>query len=92
MDSRVHLAGEPTGAYAAPETGATDGSQKGGGLMNRDQLLKRLTAHIDEAARQRMYGNIDIEFRAGEPVFIRKTQQEKLDETENRHGQRVERY
>jgi hypothetical protein len=54
--------------------------------MNKEQLLKKLETAIDEAARQRMYGNIEIEFRAGEPVFIRKMQQEKLDETENRHG------
>jgi hypothetical protein len=58
--------------------------------MNRDQLLKKLAAQIDEAGRQRIYGNIEIEFRAGEPVFIRKMQQEKLDETENRYGQRYE--
>ena len=47
--------------------------------MNKEQLLKKLETAIDEAARQRMYGNIEIEFRAGEPVFIRKMQQEKLD-------------
>jgi len=55
--------------------------------MNKEQLLKKLETAIDEAARQRMYGNIEIEFRAGEPVFIRKMQQEKLDETENRREQ-----
>jgi sulfatase maturation enzyme AslB (radical SAM superfamily) len=54
--------------------------------VNKEQLLKKLETAIDEAARQRMYGNIEIEFRGGEPVFIRKMQQEKLDETENRHG------
>ena len=54
--------------------------------MNKEQLLKKLETAIDEAARQRMYGNIEIEFRAGEPVFIRKMQQEKLDETENRYA------
>jgi hypothetical protein len=54
--------------------------------MNKEHLLKKLAALIDEAAHQRMFGNIEIEFRAGEPVFIRKMQQEKLDETENRHG------
>jgi sulfatase maturation enzyme AslB (radical SAM superfamily) len=58
--------------------------------VNKEQLLKKLETAIDEAARQRMYGNIEIEFRGGEPVFIRKMQQEKLDETENRYGQRYE--
>jgi hypothetical protein len=52
--------------------------------MTKDALLKKLETAIDNAARGRMYGNIEIEFRAGEPVFIRKMEQEKLDETENR--------
>lgn len=55
--------------------------------MDKATLLRKLETAIDEAARQRMYGNIEIEFRAGEPVFIRKMQQEKLDETENRREQ-----
>ncbi len=52
--------------------------------MEKPQLLKKVEAAIDEAVRQRMYGNIEIEFRAGEPVFIRTTKTEKLDETVNR--------
>jgi hypothetical protein len=55
--------------------------------VDKATLLRKLETAIDEAARQRMYGNIEIEFRAGEPVFIRKMQQEKLDETENRREQ-----
>jgi len=55
--------------------------------MDKATLLRKLETAIDEAARQRMFGNIEIEFRAGEPVFIRKMQQEKLDETENRREQ-----
>jgi hypothetical protein len=55
--------------------------------VDKTTLLRKLETAIDEAARQRMYGNIEIEFRAGEPVFIRKMQQEKLDETENRREQ-----
>jgi hypothetical protein len=54
--------------------------------MKRDQLLKKLTTIVDDAASQCLYGNIEIEFRAGEAVFIRKTQQEKLDDRENPHG------
>jgi hypothetical protein len=53
--------------------------------MTKTQLLKKLEAAIDDAERQRMFGTIEIEFRTGEPVFLRKQQQEKLDNhTEHR--------
>jgi len=53
--------------------------------MTKETLIKKLTAAIDDVERLRMFGTIEIEFRAGEPVFFRKLQQEKLDtETENR--------
>ena len=56
--------------------------------MTKNALLKKLESTIDDAERQRLYGTIEIEFRAGEPVFLRKLQQEKLDnETENRYDQ-----
>ncbi len=55
--------------------------------MTKTQLLKKLETAIDDAERQRTFGTLEIEFRAGEPVFIRKMQTEKLDETENRNGQ-----
>ena len=55
--------------------------------MTRAALLKKLETIVDEAIGQRMYGHVEIEFRAGEPVFLRTLQQEKLDETENRYGQ-----
>lgn len=56
--------------------------------MTTEALLKKLTAAIEDVERQRLYGNIEIEFRAGEAVYIRKMQTEKLDETENnRHAQ-----
>jgi hypothetical protein len=58
--------------------------------MDKATLIRKLETAIDEAVRQRTYGNIEIEFRAGEAVFIRKTQTEKLDETENRRGPRYE--
>jgi hypothetical protein len=47
--------------------------------VTKDALLKKLTAAIDDAERQRMFGTLEIEFRSGEPVFFRKHQQEKLD-------------
>jgi hypothetical protein len=58
--------------------------------MTKDALLKKLATAIDDVERQRMFGTIEIEFRAGEPVFLRKLQQEKLDtDTENRRDQKT---
>jgi hypothetical protein len=58
--------------------------------MTKDALLKKIEAALDEAVRQRLYGNIEIEFRAGEPTFLRTHRQEKLDnETENRRDQKT---
>jgi hypothetical protein len=55
--------------------------------MTKTALLKKLETAIDEAIRQRLYGNIDIEFRAGEPVILRSAKTEKLDEENNRREQ-----
>ena len=55
--------------------------------MMKSALLKKLESAIDEAMRQRLYGNIEIEFRAGNPTFLRTLNQEKLDDAENRNGQ-----
>ena len=56
--------------------------------MTKTALLKKLEGAIDDAIRQRLYGNIEIEFRAGEPVILRSAKTEKLDDGENnRHGQ-----
>jgi hypothetical protein len=58
--------------------------------MTKDALLNKLANVIDDVERQRMFGTIEIEFRAGEPVFLRKLQQEKLDtDTENRRDQKT---
>lgn len=56
--------------------------------MTKTALLKKLEAAIDEAMRQLLYGNIEIEFKAGHPTFLRTSNQEKLDDTEIRsYGQ-----
>lgn len=56
--------------------------------MTRNALLKRIESAIDDAISKRLYGTLEIEFRAGEPTFLRSHRQEKLDETENRsHAQ-----
>lgn len=52
--------------------------------MMKSALLKKLEAAVDDAVRQRLYGNIEIEFRAGNPTFLRTLNQEKLDDTEIR--------
>lgn len=52
--------------------------------MMKSALLKKLEAAVDDAMRQRLYGNIEIEFRAGNPTFLRTLNQEKLDDTEIR--------
>lgn len=55
--------------------------------MIKSALLKKLEAAVDDAIRQRLYGNIEIEFRGGKPTFLRTLNQEKLDDTENRNVQ-----
>ena len=51
------------------------------------ELLKKLETAVDDAIGQSLYGNIEIEFRAGEPVILRYEKTEKLDNRENtRHG------
>jgi hypothetical protein len=56
--------------------------------MTKQALLKKLESAIDDAIRQRLYGNIEIEFRAGDPVILRSAKTEKLndDGENNRHG------
>jgi hypothetical protein len=51
--------------------------------MTKDALLKKIEAALDDAVRQRLYGNIEIEFRAGEPIILRSAKTEKLDDEEN---------
>lgn len=57
--------------------------------MTKADLMKKLDAAVTEAERQRMFGTLEIEFRAGEPVFFRKHQQEKLDNTESRDARQT---
>jgi hypothetical protein len=54
--------------------------------MTKQELLKKIEVALDDAIRQRLFGSIEIEFRAGDPVFLRTHRQEKLyNETETRH-------
>jgi len=61
--------------------------------MTRDALLKKLDRMLEGIERAKTYGTVEIEFRAGEPMFLRKTEQEKLDgERENPREQAHRRY
>ena len=59
----------------------------GGAWMTRDELLKKLQVAVDDAMRTRLYGHLQLEFKAGYPTFLRTLNEEKLDETGNRNGQ-----
>jgi hypothetical protein len=56
--------------------------------MTKQALLKKIEVAIDEAFRERLYGNIEIEFKAGEPIYLKKFATEKLDEPGGRNEQR----
>jgi hypothetical protein len=43
--------------------------------------MKKLELAIEEAARQHMFGTIEIEFRDGAPFFLRVQKSEKLQES-----------
>jgi hypothetical protein len=58
--------------------------------MTKQALLKKVEDAIDDAMRQRLYGNIEIEFRAGEAIILRSAKTEKLDdEGNNRRDQKT---
>ncbi len=52
--------------------------------MNRDQLLLKLSAMLDEAARTAMFGTIEVEVREGAPILIRTVKTEKIQCTGDR--------
>jgi len=54
--------------------------------VEKPELLRKLEGMLDEAARTRMYGNIEIEIREGTPVVIRKSTTELLQREKTQHG------
>ena len=54
--------------------------------MDRGTLVRKLNTIFDEWERARAWGNVEIEFRDGEPNMIRKTTNEKLQTQENTRG------
>jgi hypothetical protein len=48
--------------------------------MTLADIQTKVAAAIADACRTRLYGVIEIEFKAGAPVFLRKHATEKLDD------------
>ncbi len=48
--------------------------------MDRQAILRKLEAILDDAERAHTWGSIEIELRDGLPKLLRKTNQEKLTE------------
>jgi hypothetical protein len=56
--------------------------------MTRNALLKKLDAMLASAEADRMYGQIEIEIKEGEPTLLRKSATERLDtDRERTRGQ-----
>lgn len=51
--------------------------------MEKPELMKKLEAIFDDAARRKMWGTVEIEFRDGLPILIRKIETEKIQSTGN---------
>lgn len=61
-----------------------------GNRMNRPALLKKLEMMLASAEAERMWGQIEIEIKEGEPMLLRKSATERLDNDRERthhHGQ-----
>jgi hypothetical protein len=60
--------------------------------MNRDQLMQKLNAMLDDAERVTMFGTIELEIREGKPILIRTVKTEKIQCTGDRtHAARFDR-
>lgn len=47
--------------------------------MNRQELVRRLEAMLDQMAAQRSFGTIELEVRDGAPILIRTIKTEKVE-------------
>ena len=58
--------------------------------MTKQELVGKLDSMLDEMARQRAYGTIELEVRDGAPILIRKTTTEKVESRgDNTHATRT---
>jgi hypothetical protein len=55
--------------------------------MTKTALLEKLSAMLDAAAKERMWGNLEIEIRDGQPTVLRKQTTERLTSRETTHEQ-----
>jgi len=51
--------------------------------MDRQALLKKLDAMLEDCGRREFWGAVEIEFRKGVPVLLKKHTSEKLNLEEN---------
>jgi len=51
--------------------------------MNKEQLLQRIGALLDEYAKTGLFGTIEVEIREGAPILIRTIKTEKFQCTGN---------
>jgi hypothetical protein len=49
-----------------------------GATMERPELLRKLESMLDVAAREKMWGNFELEIRDGVPTVLRKLTTERL--------------
>ena len=56
--------------------------------MTVDDLQKKIATAIADACRTHLYGTLEIEFKAGEPVFLKRLSTEKLDEPGGHYEQK----
>lgn len=49
--------------------------------MDKQALLRKLDAILDEAARDGTWGSIEIEFQYGKPTLLRELKTEKLQDS-----------
>jgi hypothetical protein len=47
-----------------------------------EALMRKLERAVRDANRNRLFGKIETEFKAGEPVYLREQKQYKLDHPE----------
>jgi hypothetical protein len=58
--------------------------------MNRTELVKRLEVMLDDAAKNRQFGSIEITLQNGEPVMVKETRNTKLYSEGTTHARRFE--
>ena len=58
--------------------------------MNRPELIKQLEVMLDDAAKNRQFGSIEITLQNGEPMMLKETRNHKLYSEGAPHVRRFE--